>query len=110
MARGEVLVHGAHGTTDVVSCSRRLRNIRRGAVAMVFQQFALLPWRTVRENVGFGLELAGVPDAERNGRVDKQLELVGLTLGQEIRAMSCRAACSSASASPAPSPPKRRSC
>jgi glycine betaine/proline transport system ATP-binding protein len=38
----------------------------------------LLPWRTVRENVGFGLELAGVPEAERKSAVDKQLKLVGL--------------------------------
>jgi len=45
---------------------------------MVFQQFALLPWRTVEENVGFGLELAGVPAAERRERVARQLELVGL--------------------------------
>ena len=45
---------------------------------MVFQQFALLPWRTVAENVGFGLELAGVPEAERKARVDRQLKLVHL--------------------------------
>jgi glycine betaine/proline transport system ATP-binding protein len=45
---------------------------------MVFQQFGLLPWRTVEENVGLGLELAGVPDAERKARVHKQLKLVGL--------------------------------
>ena len=36
---------------------------------MVFQQFGLLPWRTVAENAGLGLELAGVPDAERKPRV-----------------------------------------
>ena len=52
--------------------------IRMSRVAMVFQQFALLPWRTVAENAGFGLELAGVPEAERKLRVQKQLELVGL--------------------------------
>lgn len=45
---------------------------------MVFQQFALLPWRTVEENVGFGLELAGVPEKERKERVAGQLSLVGL--------------------------------
>ena len=45
---------------------------------MVFQQFALLPWRTVEENVGFGLELAGVPDADRKERVARQLKLVNL--------------------------------
>ncbi|MEY9162724.1 ABC-type proline/glycine betaine transport system ATPase subunit [Sinorhizobium fredii] len=47
-------------------------------VSMVFQQFALLPWRTVADNVGFGLELAGVADAERKKRVGEQLELVNL--------------------------------
>jgi glycine betaine/proline transport system ATP-binding protein len=46
---------------------------------MVFQQFALLPWRTVAENVGFGLELSGVREAERKSRVGEQLELVNLT-------------------------------
>lgn len=46
---------------------------------MVFQQFGLLPWSSVAENVGFGLEIAGVPDAERRERVGKQLELVGLS-------------------------------
>jgi glycine betaine/proline transport system ATP-binding protein len=80
VTRGKVIVHGAHGDTDVVSCSEEdLRKVRRGAVAMVFQQFALLPWRTVRENVGLGLELSGVPEAEVNQRVTKQLDLVGLT-------------------------------
>ena len=36
-----------------------LRRLRLSRIAMVFQQFGLLPWRTVRENVGLGLELAG---------------------------------------------------
>jgi glycine betaine/proline transport system ATP-binding protein len=80
VTRGKVIVHGAHGDTDVVSCSEEdLRKVRRGAVAMVFQQFALLPWRTVRENVGLGLELSGVTEAEVKQRVAKQLDLVGLT-------------------------------
>jgi glycine betaine/proline transport system ATP-binding protein len=80
VTRGQVIVHGRDGAIDVVSCGEDdLRKVRRERVAMVFQQFALLPWRTVRQNVGFGLELAGVPEAERNARVDRQLELVGLS-------------------------------
>jgi glycine betaine/proline transport system ATP-binding protein len=76
---GEVLVKDGDRMVDVASCDQAtLRHIRQKQVAMVFQQFALLPWRTVRENAGFGLELAGMPEAERNAQVDKQLELVGL--------------------------------
>lgn len=76
---GEVLVKDGERMVDVASCDEAtLRHIRQKQVAMVFQQFALLPWRTVRENAGFGLELAGVPDAERRTKVDKQLQLVGL--------------------------------
>ncbi len=78
--RGTVLVRDDDKMVDVVTCdAEKLRNIRMRRVAMVFQQFALLPWRTVAENAGFGLELAGVPEAERRERVMKQLELVGLT-------------------------------
>jgi glycine betaine/proline transport system ATP-binding protein len=76
---GQVLVKDGNRMVDVASCDEAtLRHIRQKQVAMVFQQFALLPWRTVRENAGFGLELAGVPDAERNEKVDRQLKLVGL--------------------------------
>jgi len=46
---------------------------------MVFQQFGLLPWRSVRENVGLGLELSGLPRAARNARINEQLALVGLS-------------------------------
>ena len=76
---GAVLVKDGARMVDVASCDEAtLRHIRQKQVAMVFQQFALLPWRTVRENAGFGLELAGVPEGERNRKVDAQLELVGL--------------------------------
>jgi glycine betaine/proline transport system ATP-binding protein len=79
VTRGSVLVRDGDKMVDVVTCDEAtLRHLRQGQVAMVFQQFALLPWRTVAENVGFGLELAGVPDEERKVRVDKQLKLVGL--------------------------------
>jgi glycine betaine/proline transport system ATP-binding protein len=77
--RGNVLVKENDKMVDVAACDADvLRRIRMHRVAMVFQQFALLPWRTVAENVGFGLELAGVPEKERRERVMKQLELVGL--------------------------------
>lgn len=79
VSRGQVLVHEGDRLVDVVTCDEpTLRHIRQRQVAMVFQQFALLPWRTVEENVGFGLELAGIPEDERKQRVDKQLKLVGL--------------------------------
>ena len=45
---------------------------------MVFQQFGLLPWRTVRDNVGLGLELGGMEKPARVKRVDQELEMVGL--------------------------------
>ena len=45
---------------------------------MVFQDFALFPWRSVRKNVEFGLEIAGVPKQERRERAEKYIKLVGL--------------------------------
>jgi len=79
VSRGAVLVKDGDRMVDIASCdATTLRHMRQKQVAMVFQQFALLPWRTVRENVGLGLELAGVPHAELKERVDRQLNLVGL--------------------------------
>ena len=46
---------------------------------MVFQDFALFPWRSVRKNVEFGLEVTGVTKEKRNERVSKYLDIVGLT-------------------------------
>jgi glycine betaine/proline transport system ATP-binding protein len=77
--RGEVLVADEGGAVDVASCdARTLRRLRTRRIAMVFQQFALLPWRTVAENVGFGLELRGTSRAERERIVGEKLELVHL--------------------------------
>lgn len=45
---------------------------------VVFQEFALFPWMTVRDNVCFGLEMKGVPPEERRAVADRYLHLVGL--------------------------------
>ena len=88
VSRGSVLVKDGDRMVDVVSCDEAtLRRLRQQQVAMVFQQFGLLPWRTVEENVGLGLELAGVPEAERK-RARRQAAAAGRSrpVGQEIRA------------------------
>ncbi len=46
--------------------------------AVVFQQFALFPWKTVYENIEFGLRSKGMAQAARAGRIAQQLELMGL--------------------------------
>ncbi|GGK34215.1 ABC transporter ATP-binding protein [Nocardia camponoti] len=46
---------------------------------IVFQQYALLPWRTARANIQFGLEAKGIPRKQRRALADEYLELVGLT-------------------------------
>ncbi len=85
VTRGQVLVADGEATVDIgVQCdATTLRRIRRQRIAMVFQQFGLLPWRTVRENVGFGLELRGDPPEKRREIIDRQLELVGLSQWSE---------------------------
>jgi glycine betaine/proline transport system ATP-binding protein len=81
VVRGRVLVSdGEDAMTDVTAAdAQTLRRVRRNRVAMVFQQFGLLPWRNVLDNVALGLELAGEPRQMREEKVRQQLELVGLT-------------------------------
>lgn len=57
----------------------KLRELRREKMSMVFQHFALLPHRTVLENVAYGLEIQGVAKEERLERAQSWLERVGLT-------------------------------
>ena len=45
---------------------------------MVFQEPAILPWRTVRRNIGHGLEIMGVPRTGREKQVNRLIELTGL--------------------------------
>jgi len=80
VTRGSVLVGDGESAIDVATCDAKdMRKLRRERVAMVFQQFGLLPWRTVRDNVGFGLELRGEANARRQQIVSEKLELVGLS-------------------------------
>jgi glycine betaine/proline transport system ATP-binding protein len=79
VVRGHVTVNVGDWSANVQEgTSAELRRVRRECVSMVFQQFGLLPWRTVRDNVALALELSGVPKAERIERAERQLKLVGL--------------------------------
>ncbi|CAM2861777.1 ABC superfamily (glycine/betaine/proline transport protein) [Vibrio fluvialis] len=73
--RGSVLLKGS----DIAHISdHELREVRRQNISMVFQNFALMPHMTVIENTAFGLELAGVPEAQRHQTAKAALERVGL--------------------------------
>ena len=111
--RGRVLVRNKKGEmVDVVTAgAEALRDLRRGAVSMVFQQFALLPWRSVVENVA--------PRARARGRAEGQAPRQGARgagdgepdrLGREEGLTSSRAACSSGWGWRGPSPPTPRFC
>lgn len=47
--------------------------------AVVFQNFALMPWATIRDNVAFGLEMRGMSKSERYAEAQRQIDVVGLT-------------------------------
>ena len=80
VVRGEVRVWDGRAMVSVTKAPpEALRRLRLSTIAMVFQAFGLLPWRTVRENVGLGLELAGQSADQRRAAVDRQLALVNLS-------------------------------
>lgn len=47
-------------------------------MAMIFQEYSLYPWKTVMDNIAFGLEVKGIEKKERRGKARELLELVGL--------------------------------
>jgi glycine betaine/proline transport system ATP-binding protein len=77
--RGRVLIEGSpHRIDPTAADAETLRRIRLTRISMVFQRHALLPWRTLRENVALGLEFRDLARAEIDAIVDEKLDLVGL--------------------------------
>ena len=73
---GEIMIDGK----DVLAMSAvELRDFRRNKMSMVFQKFALLPHRTVIDNVGYGLKIKGTDKAEIKERSQKWTDRVGLS-------------------------------
>ncbi len=54
-------------------------NLKKHNIAYIFQENSTMPWLTVEQNVGFGLDLKGFSEAEKRESVDEMLEIVGLT-------------------------------
>ena len=76
---GHVWLATEEGEVDVAEVgARTLRRLRQERLAMVFQRFGLLPHRSLRDNVAYGLEVQGIGRAERRRRADEVLTMVGL--------------------------------
>ena len=73
--KGQILINGKDITT---ASDKELLDMRRHEISMVFQNFGLLPHRSVLSNIAFGLELQGVPKQEREKKAMKSMEIVGL--------------------------------
>jgi glycine betaine/proline transport system ATP-binding protein len=72
---GSVIINGV----DIVGMNdEEIREFRRRQVGMIFQNFALLPHRSVIDNVAFGLEIQGVDLKIRHEKATEALKLVGL--------------------------------
>ena len=79
ISRGHLNIRHEDQLIDLATCDwGTLHHLRTERISMVFQQFALMPWRTVRDNVAFGLELSGIPKNKRYKIVEEKLALVRL--------------------------------
>jgi NitT/TauT family transport system ATP-binding protein len=65
-------------TEGTIHCDGKLITGPGRERGVVFQELAILPWRTVRRNIGHGLEIARMPKAEREEKVARLIELIGL--------------------------------
>ncbi|WP_422124368.1 glycine betaine/L-proline ABC transporter ATP-binding protein [Planococcus sp. X10-3] len=72
---GHILVDGE----DLATMNKKdLLRVRRTKMSMVFQKFALFPFRSILENAEYGLEIQGMPKEERSTKARASLEMVGL--------------------------------
>ncbi len=72
---GEIIIDGR----DVLTMpAKELEELRKRKMSMVFQRFALLPHRTILDNVAYGLEIQGIDKEERLAKAQEVIELVGL--------------------------------
>ena len=84
---GDILIRGKQ-VSDVPP--------ERRPTAMIFQNYALFPHMSVRNNVRFGLDVKKTPKAERDAKVERILDTLGLTDIGDVRPKGCPAAKSSA--------------
>lgn len=72
---GSIVING----NDIVTMNEdEIRDFRRKQAGMIFQNFALLPHKTVLDNVAFGLEIQGMELEERHAKAAEALKMVGL--------------------------------
>jgi glycine betaine/proline transport system ATP-binding protein len=77
--RGKIILHANGDSYDVAEVdSETLKKLRKTQMSMVFQNFALFPYRNVIDNIAFGLEIQGVSEKERNRKAKELIEMVGL--------------------------------
>ena len=73
---GNIVIDGS----DITAMTdRELMEFRRDKIAMVFQHYGLMPHRNVLQNAAWGMEVQGVPEAERQARTLEVLDMVGLS-------------------------------
>jgi glycine betaine/proline transport system ATP-binding protein len=78
--RGNVFVSHGLKKINVADCDpKELHLLRTECISMVFQQFALMPWRTIRDNVAYGLEVSGISKKDRAQIVEEKLSMVQLS-------------------------------
>lgn len=65
-------------TAGSISINGREADPKRHNISFVFQEPSCMPWRTVKDNIAYGMEVKGVPQAEREARLEQILGLVGL--------------------------------